>query len=89
MTFVEVRSNGWDTHQQNHEHVGKLRQPGRPGVRRAGRRPEATRGCSSRTLVVWMGEFGRTPKINPTQAATTSPGSSTSPWPAAASRVAR
>ena len=24
VTFVEVRSNGWDTHQQNHDRVGKL-----------------------------------------------------------------
>jgi hypothetical protein len=64
VTFIEVRSNGWDTHQQNHEKVGKLADQVDPGF--------ATlvtdlkqRGMLDQTLVVWMGEFGRTPKINP------------------------
>ncbi len=64
VTFVEVRSNGWDTHQQNHERVGKLAGVVDPAF--------ATlildlkrHGLLERTLVVWMGEFGRTPKINP------------------------
>jgi hypothetical protein len=63
VTFVEVRSNGWDTHQQNHDRVGKLSGTVDPGF--------ATlisdlkqKGMLERTLVVWMGEFGRTPKIN-------------------------
>jgi hypothetical protein len=63
-TFIEVRSNGWDTHQQNHERVGTLATQVDPGF--------ATlitdlkrRGMLDHTLVVWMGEFGRTPKINP------------------------
>ena len=43
VTFVEVRSNGWDTHQQNHEKVGKLAEPGRSGVRHPDHRPEAAR----------------------------------------------
>ena len=64
ITFVEVRSNGWDTHQQNNERIGTLAGQVDPGL--------ATliadlkkRGMLDRTLVVWMGEFGRTPKINP------------------------
>ncbi len=64
VTFVEVRSNGWDTHQQGHERVGKLANQVDPGF--------ATlildlkrNGLLDNTLVVWMGEFGRTPKINP------------------------
>lgn len=64
VTFVEVRLNGWDTHQNNHERVGKLSQQVDPAF--------ATligdlkgRGMLDRTLVLWMGEFGRTPKINP------------------------
>jgi hypothetical protein len=64
VTFVEVRSNGWDTHQQNHERVGKLASQVDPAF--------ATlihdlkrRGLLESTLIVWMGEFGRTPKINP------------------------
>ena len=63
VTFVEVRSNGWDTHQQSHDRVGKLADQVDPGF--------ATliadlkqRGMLDQTLVVWMGEFGRTPKIN-------------------------
>ena len=63
VTFVEVRSNGWDTHQQNHEKVSKNASQVDPGF--------ATlitdlkqRGMLDQTLVVWMGEFGRTPKIN-------------------------
>jgi len=62
-TFIEVRCNGWDTHQQNHERVGKLANQVDPGF--------ATlvtdlkqKGMLNQTLVVWMGEFGRTPKIN-------------------------
>ena len=64
VTFVEVRSNGWDTHQQNHQKVGELAKQVDPAF--------ATlitdlkqRGMLENTLVVWMGEFGRTPKINP------------------------
>jgi hypothetical protein len=65
VTFIEVRSGGWDTHQQNHEKVASLAQQVDPGL--------ATligdlksKGMLDRTLVVWMGEFGRTPRINPT-----------------------
>jgi hypothetical protein len=64
VTFVEVRSNGWDTHQQNHERVGKLASAVDPGF--ATLITDLKRhGLLERTLVVWMGEFGRTPKINP------------------------
>ncbi len=64
VTFIEVRSGGWDTHQQNNEKVGKNAEQVDPGF--------ATlisdlkqRGMLEKTLVIWMGEFGRTPKINP------------------------
>jgi hypothetical protein len=64
VTFVEVRSNGWDTHQQNHERVGKLATQVDPAF--AALVIDLKRhGLLARTLVVWMGEFGRTPKINP------------------------
>jgi hypothetical protein len=63
VTFVEVRSNGWDTHQQNFTRVPALAKQVDPAF--------ATlladlkqRGLLDRTLVVWMGEFGRTPRIN-------------------------
>jgi hypothetical protein len=69
--FVEVSLNGvdglntfaWDTHQDNFESVKKLCGVLDPGW--------ATliadlkdRGLLETTLVVWMGEFGRTPKVN-------------------------
>lgn len=64
VTFVEVRSRGWDTHQDNHDRVGTLAATVDPAF--------ATlitdlkqRRLLERTLVLWMGEFGRTPKINP------------------------
>jgi Protein of unknown function (DUF1501) len=64
VTFIEVRSNGWDTHQQNHEKVGKLADQIDPGFA-ALVTDLKQRGMLNQTLVVWMGEFGRTPKINP------------------------
>jgi hypothetical protein len=63
VTFIEVRSNGWDTHQQNHDRVGKLASQVDPAF--ATLIHDLKRhGLLDSTLVVWMGEFGRTPKIN-------------------------
>lgn len=64
VTFVEVRSNGWDTHQQNNERVGKLASEVDPGFGTL-LADLKSHGMLDRTLVIWMGEFGRTPKINP------------------------
>jgi Protein of unknown function (DUF1501) len=64
VTFVEVRSNGWDTHQNNFERVGTLAGQVDPGFA-ALVSDLKQRGMLEHTLVVWMGEFGRTPKINP------------------------
>jgi uncharacterized protein (DUF1501 family) len=54
---------GWDTHAQNFDAVEKL-----SGVLDAGwatlMTDLRTRGLLDSTLIVWMGEFGRTPKIN-------------------------
>jgi Protein of unknown function (DUF1501) len=64
VTFVEVRSNGWDTHQQSHDKVGKLATQVDPAF--ATLIQDLKRhGLLDSTLIVWMGEFGRTPKINP------------------------
>jgi hypothetical protein len=69
--FVEVTLSraegantlGWDTHQQNFEAVKKL-----SAVLDAGwstlLEDLKNRGLLDSTLVVWMGEFGRTPRIN-------------------------
>jgi hypothetical protein len=63
VTFVEVKSTGWDTHGQNHERVGKLADQVDPAF--ASLITDLKRhGLLQQTLVVWMGEFGRTPKIN-------------------------
>ena len=70
--FVEVSLNGaagneplaWDTHQNNFPSVRRLCQ-----VLDAGwsslLEDLRDRGLLDSTLVVWMGEFGRTPRINP------------------------
>ena len=64
VTFVEVRSNGWDTHQQSAERVAKNAGTVDPGFASLVADLKS-KGMLERTLVVWMGEFGRTPKINP------------------------
>lgn len=62
--FVEVSLGGWDTHDNNFTAVKNLSQTLDPAW--------ATlvtdlkdRGLLESTLIVWMGEFGRTPGINP------------------------
>jgi uncharacterized protein (DUF1501 family) len=64
VSFVEVTLDGWDTHGGNFEAVKNLSKTLDPAF--------ATlladlkdHGMLKDTLVVWMGEFGRTPKINP------------------------
>jgi hypothetical protein len=64
VTFVEVALGGWDTHADNFEQTKKLAtQIDRPMAQLIADLKQ--RGMLERTLVVWMGEFGRTPKINP------------------------
>ncbi len=64
VSFVEVTLDGWDTHGDNFNQVKTLSETLDPAF--------ATllsdlkdRGMLENTLVVWMGEFGRTPLINP------------------------
>jgi hypothetical protein len=64
VTFVEVESNGWDTHQDNFNRTKTLAETVDPGFA-ALVSDLKERGRLDRTLVIWMGEFGRTPKINP------------------------
>jgi uncharacterized protein (DUF1501 family) len=63
VTFVEVESNGWDTHQDNFNRTKKLSETVDPAFA-ALLSDLKERGRLQRTLVIWMGEFGRTPKIN-------------------------
>jgi hypothetical protein len=63
VTFVEVDSPGWDTHQNNFERVKSLSEAVDPAFAAlVGDLKE--RGLLERTLVLWLGEFGRTPRIN-------------------------
>jgi hypothetical protein len=64
VTFVEVRHGNWDTHQDNFTRVPQLSQQVDPGLA-ALVSDLKERGLLETTLVAWMGEFGRTPRINP------------------------
>ncbi len=61
--FVEVTLNGWDTHQNNFDGVQRLCGTLDPAWA-ALMEDLKTKGLLDSTLVVWMGEFGRTPRIN-------------------------
>ncbi len=61
--FVEVVLGGWDTHQNNFERVKNLSAQVDPALSSLVRELKE-RGRLDDTLVIWMGEFGRTPKIN-------------------------
>ena len=61
--FVEVTLDGWDTHGQNFDAVKGLCGVLDPAW--ATLMTDLTeRGLLETTTVIWMGEFGRTPKIN-------------------------
>ena len=70
--FVEVSLNGinggagpgWDTHQNNFEEVEKLSGVLDPAWATL-IEDLKSRGLLETTLIIWMGEFGRTPQINP------------------------
>ncbi len=64
VTFVEVQSNGWDTHQDNFERTAQLASQVDPALA-ALITDLNDRGLLERTVVAWMGEFGRTPRVNP------------------------
>jgi hypothetical protein len=61
--FVEVTLNGWDTHQDNFPRVKEL---GAVLDRAMSALIDdlAARGRLASTLLVWLGDFGRTPRIN-------------------------
>lgn len=61
---VEVRSNGWDTHQDNFNATSRLAGQVDPALA-ALIADLKQRGLLETTVVLWIGEFGRTPRINP------------------------
>jgi len=63
VSFVEVNLGGWDTHQDNFNKVQQLSADVDPAMS-ALVTDLRQRGLLDSTLVVWMGEFGRTPRIN-------------------------
>ena len=63
VTFVEVDLPGWDTHQNNFDATRRLSEQADAGLA-ALIQDLRERNRLDRTLVVWMGEFGRTPRIN-------------------------
>jgi len=62
VSFVEVGLGGWDTHQNNFERVKDLSTTLDRGMS-ALIQDLRSRGMLDNTLVVWMGDFGRDPKI--------------------------
>jgi uncharacterized protein (DUF1501 family) len=62
--YVEVELEGWDTHKDNFNRVKRLASQLDPAAAALLGDLEARR-LLARTLVVVMGEFGRTPAINP------------------------
>ncbi len=63
VTYIEVRVGNWDTHADNFDATTRLAGEVDPAAATL-IRDLKDRGLLDSTLVVWMGEFGRTPKIN-------------------------
>jgi hypothetical protein len=64
VTFVEVNVGGWDTHDDNFTRVRTLNESiDQPMAQLIADLRQ--HGMLEKTLVIWMGEFGRTPRINP------------------------
>ena len=63
--FVTVTNGGWDTHQNNFKSLKERLLPPLDRGYSALLQDLHTRGLLDNTLVVWFGDFGRTPKVNP------------------------
>ena len=61
--FVEVSLDGWDTHQNNFERTKELLSVVDPAFAML-LKDLSERDLLDETIVLWLGEFGRTPKIN-------------------------
>lgn len=63
--FVTVTSGGWDTHQNNFRSLSTSLLPRLDRGYATLLQDLSDRGMLENTLVVWFGDFGRTPKVNP------------------------
>lgn len=64
--FVTIADGGWDTHTNNFKSLKDRLLPKVDQGMSALVNDLAVRGLLDETLVVWFGDFGRTPKVNPT-----------------------
>jgi uncharacterized protein (DUF1501 family) len=64
--FVTVTDGGWDTHTNNFKSLKDRLMPRVDTALSALVDDLGARGLLDETLVVWFGDFGRTPKVNPT-----------------------
>jgi uncharacterized protein (DUF1501 family) len=62
--FVEVDMGGWDTHQNNFTTLEKQKLPELDKAMSALITDLKDRGLYDSTAIMWLGEFGRTPRIN-------------------------
>jgi uncharacterized protein (DUF1501 family) len=63
--FVTVTDGGWDTHQNNFRSLRDNLLPRLDRAYAALLQDLYQRGLLDNTLVVWFGDFGRTPRVNP------------------------
>ena len=63
--FVTVTDGGWDTHVNNFRSLKDRLLPRLDRAYASLLQDLHTRGMLDNTLVVWFGDFGRTPKVNP------------------------
>ena len=61
--FVEVSLDGWDTHENNFERTKELLNTVDPAFAML-LKDLSERDLLEETIVLWLGEFGRTPRIN-------------------------
>ncbi len=62
--FVEVDLNGWDTHSNNFKTLADTKLPELDKAMSALVSDLKERGLLEDTAIIWMGEFGRTPRVN-------------------------
>jgi len=63
--FITISKGGWDTHQQNFQTLSGRLLPELDKAYAGLLTDLSERGMLDKTLVILMGEFGRTPKVNP------------------------